>query len=160
MDIPCGEPQEIPVTNRVWRRLVDSKNHLAWDYDNNRYVPSPAALQFNPEMSTRWGEHLKMHGLGVADVLENDDRYTLVGEWSVEEVRKMHFPLEHTPDGDEPLGCAHASIYWPPSAVKAGTKRPDSVTRTSLRNQLVRGMAFVYGEITTPPPDDSKQGSS
>lgn len=133
---------------------MDSKNHLAWDYDNNRYVPNPAALTFDPEMSTRWAEHLEMHGLGPADVLDGDDRYTLVGEWSVQSVRNKEFPVEHTPDASEPLGCAHASIYWPPGSINPGSNRPDGPTRTSLRNFLARQMSLAYGEITTPPPEE------
>ena len=98
-----------------------------------------------------------MHGLGPADVLNRDGRYTLVGEWSVRAAREMDFPVAHTPDGSEPIACAHTSVYWPPGAIKSGSKRPDSPTRDSLRNKLVRKMSFAYGEITTPPPEDVKR---
>jgi hypothetical protein len=157
MEIACGKSQEVPDRDRVWRQLIDSRNHLAWDYDNNRYVPGPVAMAFDPEMSTRWAEHLEMHGLGPADVLNRDGRYTLVGEWSVRAVREMDFPVAHTPDGSEPIACAHTSVYWPPGAIKSGSKRPDSPTRDSLRNKLVKKMSFAYGEITTPPPEDVKR---
>lgn len=156
MEIPCGEVQEIPNGDRVWRRFVDSKNHLAWDYDNNRYVPNPVALAFDPEMSTHWREHLEMHGLGPDSILDEDGKYTLVGEWAVRSVRDMDFPTTHTPDGSEPIACAHTSVYWPPESIKAGSKRPDAPTRTSLRNMLVMKMTLVCGDVTTPPPEDMK----
>ena len=94
--------------------------------------------------------------MGPADVLNGDDKYTLVGEWPVRSAREMDFPVTHTPDGSEPIACAHISVYWPPGAIKSGSKRPDGPTRTSLRNKLVKKMSLAYGEITTPPPEDTK----
>jgi hypothetical protein len=140
------------------RRFIDSPNHLEWDGDNNRYVPAHSQLQFDPEMSTQWSEHLsRVHQLGPEVILADAPNYSLVGEWSVDAVRKLAFRVANTPDpdGDGPLNCSHASVYWPLASIVPPKTEPSPSKRKKLRNDLNREMTWAFGEISTPPPDGS-----
>lgn len=145
----------------MWRRFRNSANHLVWDYDKQDWVPSPDAFQFDPEMSVKmsaemsasWREHLVGHGLGPESILT--EGYALVGEWSVASLRDEHrFPVEHSPIGEEPIGCAHVSIYWPIDLVKVGKTEPERNIRRRLRSTLAAELSWSYGVITAQRPDE------
>jgi hypothetical protein len=153
MPPPCGEVVELAGQDHLWRQLRDSEQHLAWDYDNNAWLPSPAALQFDPELSTRWAEHLLIHGLGPEDILDKDKGYSLVGQWEISPIRSEHFPVAHTPCGAQPLDCAHSSVYWPPDEIPSGKVEPNRDRRRDLRSTLADEMTWTHGQITTQPPD-------
>ena len=150
--MPCGEKLEVPFDGHFLRRFRDSDNHRVWDYDKKAWVPSPEALQFDPDLSGSWNEHLKeSHGLGPASVAS--DGYPLVGEWLVSDIRALDFEVEHTPQGSLPIECAHTSVWWPISALKQGKTEPDKPTRRRLRSVLAGDMSWAHGEISAKPPD-------
>jgi hypothetical protein len=153
MPSPCGKPEDIPGGDHFLRRFIDSENHLEWDADNRRWLPSAASMQFDPDLSGSWREHLEFHELSPSSVIDGNHRYTLVGEWSIEALRDIKFVVTHSPISAIPIGCAHTSVDWPRDAIEPGSRRPDSMKRMSLRNSLGVRMTWVYGDITTPPPE-------
>lgn len=151
----CGEPSDLSGADHLWRQFQNSENHLIWDYDNERWLPAPAALQFNPEMSSQWREHLQAHGLGANVILSIDRGYSLVGEWPVDAIERLKFPVQHTPVGSTPIECAHSSVYWPPETLPDGKIQPTKDIRNLLRGNLADLIKWVCGEITVPRPDRS-----
>ena len=156
----CGQSSEITDGDRVLRRFIDSPNHLEWDADNSRYVPAGSQMIFDSDtpteardLSTYWREHLSRDELGPEVVLIGHPNYSLVGEWRVAAVRKLRFPVAHTPRGDAPIECAHASIYWPPDSIPPSKMEPGPSRRRMLRSELNREMSWTYGTISTPPPE-------
>ena len=149
---PCGEETELPSADHYLRRFRDSENHLTWDYDKGSWIPAPGSLNFNPDLSGSWREHLTKHGLWPESIAR--DGYTLVGQWLIGDARDLNFLVDHTPQGREPIDCAHTSLYWPPDSIKSGKVEPEPSKRKRLRSDLVGHMSWVHGEIRTPPPDD------
>lgn len=141
-------------TDHLWRQFRDSDDYLVWDYDNQRWLPSPAALQFDPEMSSSWTEHLSDHKIGPDGILDRNKGYSLVGRWQVAALRKLEFPVEHSPCGNRPIDCAHSSVYWPPDAVGEGKREPSKSLRKQLRSDLAAQMTWVLGDIMTDAPED------
>jgi len=150
--VPCGHAGELPDDDQVWRRFISSPNHRTWDSDVGRYIPNLGDLQFDPEMSTYWRQHLRMHGKGPSSVLEGDSRYDLVGQLAINQVRGEGFPVEQTPHQESPIGCAHVSIYWPPESIQPGHKEPFRDQRKLLRTKLAHGLTWVHGEMPTIGP--------
>lgn len=126
---------------------------MEWDADNQRWLPAQNQLQFDPELSTYWREHLAIHDQNPEVLLADNLTYTLVGEWEVEAVRQLHFPVEHSPTGEKPPDCAHTSVYWPPDSLTPSQPEPSKAKRRALRGPLAARMTWVYGEITTTPPE-------
>jgi len=123
-----------------------------WDYDKKVWIPSPEALQFDPDLSGSWREHLQeRHGLGPASVSTED--YPLVGEWLVDDIRAHNFQVEHTPQGPLPIECAHTSVWWPANMLEPGKIEPNKTIRRRLRSGLAGDMSWVHGEISAQPPD-------
>ena len=156
----CGVSNEITNGDRVLRRFIDSPNHLEWDSDNSRYVPAGNQMIFDsdtPEeardLSTYWREHLGRDELGPEALLIGHSNYSLIGEWRVAAVRKLKFPVAHTPRGDVPIECAHASICWPPDSIPPSKMEPSPSRRRILRGELSRELSWAYGTISTPPPE-------
>jgi hypothetical protein len=149
----CGEPEDIPDNDHLLRRFMDSKNHLEWDADNMRWLPSAAAMQFDPDLSTSWKEHLEFHGMGPEAVIAGNDRYSLVGEWPVKTLRDSRLVITHSPSSSGPIDCAHTSVDWPPDAIEPGKRRPNGAMRMSVRNSLSVSISWVYGNITIVPPE-------
>lgn len=153
MEDSCGEATELIARDHLWRQFRDSEEHLAWDYDNHTWLPTPAALQFDPDLSTRWSEHLRAHGLGPESLTDESKGYTLVGEWEISDIRKEQFLVSHTPCGNQPLDCAHSSVYWPPQEVPPDKSQPNRDRRRELRSALAAEMIWVHGQVTIQPPD-------
>ena len=154
----CGQSNEIPSDSRLMRRFIDSPNHLEWDSDSNRYIPAAKQLQFDPDMSTQWAEHLALkHKLGPEAVLDGNSSYSLVGEWKVDTVLKSQFLVSNTPDLTRtgPLSCSHTSIDWPTSSIVPPKEEPSPKARRKLRSELTREMVWIFGDITTAPPERS-----
>jgi hypothetical protein len=104
-------------------------------------------------LSTSWSEHLEeRHGLGPESVLEDNLRYTLVGEIGVESACALGMNVYHAPNGDTPLDCAHALVDWPTDQITPGSDRPPRNVRRQIKNDLARLFDFVFGEVTTTPP--------
>jgi hypothetical protein len=148
---PCGQPQPIGSDQRLWRRVIDHPDHVTWDADKERWLPRPSgssnSLQFNPELSTFWCEHLQdRHRLLPSSILDPDGRYTLVYQSQVQDVRAIGCTVEHTPQADLPVDCAHTSVWYPSGAT-------DKPSRKAVRNDLARTVILVYGAISQSPPD-------
>lgn len=146
--MPCGDVQAIPEEDNLWRRIKDHEDQLEWDADEDRWLPrttNQQAIDFNPKMSAQWAEHLiEVHGLGPESVLPTDTLYTLVWEISVAEAGDGGRTVAHSPDGSEPIGCAHSDVELPPPGKKA--------ERRAARMDMARSMRLVYGQPTIPPP--------
>jgi hypothetical protein len=150
---PCGQTLEIPDGDHLWRKFMDSANHLIWNHDLGRMVPSHAALQFDPDLSSDWREHLELvHQQTASAIVGDDSRYTLVGQFPVGRVRKLDFVVTATPNSIQPFGCAHASVDWPPHTVPEHSIEPTRDVRKQLRNELAREASWVLGTPTVGPP--------
>ena len=155
---PCIETPEIPLDipdeDHLLRRFRDDPNHLVWD-DELGPIPHHemnSVLQFDEELSTNWREHLRRHGMGTIWALGDNPAYTLVGEISVSEARKLDFGIIHSAEDIIPIGCSHTSVSWPANQIHPTAKRPDKRTRGRLRSQLARNFKFVHGEVQSEPP--------
>lgn len=148
--IPCGRVGKLPDQDHLWRRFTNSPNHLTWDADLERWIPSLSILQFDPEMSTYWREHLRMHGKGASSVLTRG--YTLVGELDIGKIQRQGFPTRQSPNDEPSIGCAHVSIHWPPESVLQGRTQPSKDQRKLLRMRLASEFIWVYGDVPTSGP--------
>jgi hypothetical protein len=135
----------------LWRRVLDDLDNITWDPGEQRWLirinhPSHA-LQFNPEMSVSWREHLvHRHRKGPAAALKGAGDYTLVYELASADARKIRLCVKHSPIGKRQPDCAHTSVEWP-----EGLTKPD---RKAIRSDLAHAMRLVHGVPTqTPPPE-------
>lgn len=153
--MPCVEARNIPEAHHLIRRFRDDPNHLTWD-DELGPVPHHSAgnsLQFDPDLSTSWREHLEEHGIGPAGVLGwRRSPYSLVGQISVWNARQLNFLVKHTPTETIPTGCAHASIDWPPGEIHPPATQPAKAVRSKLRSELARGFPIIYGTVDSLRP--------
>lgn len=46
--VQCGSTGQLSDFDHFLRKFIPSENHLTWDLDNKCWLPSPAALQFDP----------------------------------------------------------------------------------------------------------------
>jgi len=153
--VPCGNAEELPKSDHLWRRLVYAPNHLSWDDDHGRWIPDEGDLKFNPDLSTSWREHLRMHRQGPATIV--NETYGAVGEVAIDRVCLSGFRAEHTPNEDSTFGCAHASIDYPPSTpLGKGRKAKDA--RSELRYKLAREFTWVYGATHPDVPRSGPTG--
>lgn len=143
---PCGVEVELPDNAQLLRSVAHDPDALEWSEDDQRWLPTAKAMQFDDDCSTFWHQHLQdIHARGANDVA--DEGRPLVYEVTANLVRALGFGARHSPEGDEPNACAHSSVDWP------GQARPSKPERNRLRTGLVRGMALVCGEVLlTPPP--------
>jgi hypothetical protein len=147
VSVPCGTVQEIPDSHRVWRAGRDDEDQRVWFGDERRWIPAPKpppAIQFNPDLSVAWREHLELvHDLGPAAVLP--DGYTLVWEAQVGAVRALGVTVEHSPPEPDPWLCAHSSVDLPDGATKA--------VERAVRTKISQIMRHVHGTLPpTGPP--------
>jgi hypothetical protein len=150
----CGEANELSRSDHLWRKFRNSDNHVWWSDEDECWLPTPAALQFDPELSTQWREHLESHGLGPDSILDVDKGYELVGEWYVSRLEDLNFPVKHTPDLEVPLiGCSHSSVYWPSAEIPPGKAKPNKDARDRIRSDLSYLMRWMHGTITVPKPE-------
>lgn len=144
----CGVAAPIPDEHRVWRRAMASLHWHTWDSDRQRWLPRGNTVDFDPELSTVWADHMEStHGAGPGSALDGYDRYTLVFEVGVSACRAIRCQVTHSPDGPCPLACAHTLVSMPPEVSTAHRKEIKSI-----RMALGRAMSLVYGTITAPPP--------
>jgi hypothetical protein len=132
------------------RRFIDSPNHRIWDADLGRWIPNWSVLQFDPEMSTYWREHLRMHGHGPSAILSGG--YSLVGELRANTAQAQGFLVRHTPSDETWFECAHVSVYWPPEEIPEGKTIPNKDRRRELRRKLAGEFHWVYGDLPTSGP--------
>jgi hypothetical protein len=162
--IPCGKSLPVPNGDKLWRRFIDSKAYWTWDDDLKRWIPNRHYLRFDPELSVFWNRHLTLHGLGPESVLDGDPRFTVVGELDVSDLRKerhvgdlydLYFPVSHSPNDLSEIGCAHCSVYWPPTAIPEGAEIPTKDNQKRLQTEMARRFSWVHGA----PPRDKPNGS-
>lgn len=149
---PCGEVVELDDSQDLWRRVRDHADHLTWNSDDRRWMPRPTppsnALQFDPDMSTSWSQHLQgRHNQGPDAALDYEGRYTLVYGLNVGEARLIGCTVRHSPQASDPPDCAHSSLEWPVPA--------DKSTRKAIRADLSHAMKLVHGESRLEPPPGS-----
>jgi hypothetical protein len=153
--VGCGELAEsIPRDNRLLRRFIDDENHITWEGD--RPIPHPLmgnSMQFDPELSTFWREHIEDDGNRIDSVLGRCPEYTLVGEIGVGAALDVPMAVAHDPTDEVPIiGCAHAGVGWSPSTIPAGSHQPTRPEKKRLRAELARGFSFVVGDVHTERP--------
>jgi hypothetical protein len=145
----------------VFRLAKDVEDDYEWHRDDDgNWTPklrvSPVkgrqpGLQFNPDFSVQWREHLGMHSKGASDLVAATNR-PLVFEANVGEIRKLRaegirrFYVAYTPTDEEPLGCAHVSVLL---LLDKELKAASLSLRTDLSNLL----ALVHGTPSIPVPE-------
>jgi hypothetical protein len=142
----CGTEIDLPNEASLLRSVASDSDALEWFDDEQRWLPSAKALQFDPDgCSAFWREHLEeIHAQGPEDVATESRPF--VYEMRVGFVRGAGFGARHSPDGHAPIGCAHSSVIWP------GDVRPPKPERNRLRTNWVRGMVVVRGDVPSKPP--------
>jgi len=151
---PCGQIIHVPDDDQLWRRFTNSDNHLMWSDNLGRRIPNPAVLRFDPDLSTDWRQHLEaIHCQSPRVLLKGNPGYALVGEFPVGGVRLLRFVVRGTPNTLSSLGCAHASIEWPPDAIPPQRTEPTKDVRRKLRHELAQEVSWVYGDISMVPPE-------
>jgi hypothetical protein len=63
------------------------------------------------------------------------------------------FRVGHSPQGDEPIDCAHSSVDYPLNSLKPPAKEPSKAQRKLLKYELSRMFKIAYGDVKTPKPD-------
>lgn len=143
---PCGVVRDINNVQHLWRSVRTSLDSLAWHADEQRWLPAGNALQFDDDWSSSWREHLtEVHELAAADAVGT--ARPLMFEVAVREVRALGMAVEHTPEGDRPIECAHTSTWY-----QEDHQRPIKPERARLRNALGSLLTLVHGTITLAPP--------
>ncbi len=145
----CGEQDQLEDDQHLWRRVKDDPNMLIWNSDEKRWVPSNTnpsnSVQFNPELSTFWREHLEdSHMLTARSIADDELGYTLVFEIMVEVPRKFGATVVHTPTCERPVQCAHTSVFYPNDLNKG--------QRFIFRQELAHSMFLVSGSCHQVPP--------
>lgn len=151
--MPCGEVEVLSGSDRLWRRVYDHPDSLEYFPDEDRWLPkgSPPAVQFDPDLSMTWREHLeRRHRLGPEAIIA-DSGHALVFEMSVDDAEILGCAAEHSPVGDEPVDCAHASILYPPLPNDL-TRNQRKSEQAAVRNAVGRAMRRVHGSVTQPKP--------
>src|SRR5262245_36943891 len=156
--VPCGQSDVLPGEANLLRRVKDHPSHVIWDDNDHRWrllvEDTSNALQFDVEAtgkrewSTYWRQHLEgRHGAGPSAVLK--DGYTLVFQVSAGDVRQIEyqsvrFTVDHSPDDDTPVDCAHCSVAFAGQTTKA--------IRKTLRELLADKLQLVWGDPSGERP--------
>ncbi len=136
----------IPATDTAYRRVQHSEAFIDWDWNQNRWVPTNAAVRDpggNREISVYLRSFL------CADERPGDVASIRPGcvafAAAVGDARKLGFGVTHRPDQDSgPLRHAHGNINGDPVWGRAEYR--------TQRNELVRRMTLAAGEITLKRP--------
>ncbi|NNN20719.1 MAG: hypothetical protein HKL80_01785 [Acidimicrobiales bacterium] len=134
---------------------MNDSEHLVFDKRLNRYIFHGNILgnmlQFNDDLSTYWREHLtERHNISAEQVLVQveDERYSLIGEISVEFLRKIQCKVSHGPTNVVPLGCSHTSVSLP-DGIDPNDPR-DKGKRREVRLKINENCFFVHGMSGRP----------
>lgn len=103
-------------------------------------------------LSSSWREHLAQHGLGPESVLDDNPKFTLVGEILVQAARQIGMNVYHDPTGNRPIRCAHSAIDWPEDSKEPDSDRPSKPERKRIKNDLALAFNFIFGEVTSERP--------
>ena len=132
------------------RRVLDHPDQVEWHQDWQRWVPAPAALRFDPDLSTFVERLLAKQQQGASDVASlggSDDKAAAVYVIDVREVEELEYTVEHSPDDETPINHAHCSIL----AVAEDSKSQ----KKERRRRLAALLRHAYGEITVAVPDNA-----
>lgn len=145
----CGERDQLEDDHHLWRRVKDDPNTLTWVPDEKRWVPSNThpsnSIQFDPELSTFWREHLEgTHRLTARSITDEVGGYTLAFEMKVEVPRELGACVVHSPTCEKPIDCAHTSVFYPNDM--------DKSQRFIFRQELAHSMFLVSGSCSQVPP--------
>jgi hypothetical protein len=108
-------------------------------------------MQFDPDFSVYWREHLELHGSDQDYIGDGGDRYPLIFEATVEDVRDLRgesgkqFYVAYTPKSDEAYGCSHVSVLM--------LSRDKDAEVKALRQDLSVLFEPRYGSPTVPIPE-------
>lgn len=131
----------------VLRRVIHRDDFLEWDHDEERWIPSFAAIRFDGDgMSVFIQRLLENEMMSVADVadLGGTKPPELVFSILAGVIRSLNGGVEHTPNQETAIGFAHASVAGPPDADRQHFK--------SFRTALARLMSCDHGVVTLSPP--------
>ena len=160
----CRGALAVPDADHLWRQARDQEDYVHWcQTDDDKWIPrlrvtplkqgGPMGLQFNPDLSVVWREHLATHSLAVEHLVDITPERTLIFETSAEVIRSLRAPdgrrfyVAYTPTDDEPLGCSHASI------LELFDKKANKAASMSLRTDLSEALSLVYGTFSGEIPE-------
>jgi hypothetical protein len=148
--------------DHVWRQARDSEDHYSWHQDDDgNWIArlrvkglkgSMPGLQFDPDLSVQWREHLDLHGYTPQGLVRAKPNLPLIFEANVGDIRAIRtetlerFYVAYTPMDDEPYGCAHVSVLLL-------LRKSQSAERDSLREDLSRLLECRYGTPSVPVPE-------
>ena len=129
--------------------MLHRSDYLVWHDDFDRWVPSLAGIQFDPDgMSAFLRHQLEERDHGAEDVRSlggTSDKPAVVYEFPASNVTDVGFSTHHSPNEDTPIGYAHASVVKP----GALPRKEDRAARTALATT----MNLLLGEIDLAKPD-------
>ena len=112
----------------------------------------PGALQFDPDLSVHWREHIELHSLGLSHLVRFKAGAPLVFQAIVGEVRGLRSDdgrqmyVAYTPTNEPTFGCSHASVLLL-------VRDRDKQARDELREDLRPLWRLVYGTPTLALPE-------
>ena len=153
----------MPDSASLWRQARDTEDHVEWfESDTGQMVPRlrirgtgrAVGMQFDPDLSVVWKDHLTGHSLHEADLTSrNSSRGPLIFQANAGDIRNLRaegkrFYVVYTPTDDDPFGCSHVSVL---ELFKKS--RDTDAARNALRTDLQKLMKLVWGDCTVPVPD-------
>jgi hypothetical protein len=145
----CGQAEPLPDDCTLLRLVENSERELEWHDDEGRWVPRvPSnALNFNVDLSLFWRGHLELcHGWTPDGLLRPTELVgKVVFQTSKLTLDSLNLNVSHTPNSEQPEGCAHCSAARPVGLNKFEKK--------SLSTKISRKMALAAGEIVLTKPE-------
>jgi hypothetical protein len=151
----CGSAEQIPRTDDVWRVVTDDPDHREWDEIDRKWLPRSEhpsnALQFDPDFSSAWRQHLEqLHHETAAVLIDAEAKRTLVFQLPLLAVDDLGLTYAHTPEGSAPPACSHTSVYLPEDA--SGNGKGAKARRKAIRLDVARAMELVMGDLPIEGP--------
>lgn len=150
--LQCDRHIGIPDGDHVWRRVKNGKYTVVYDGNENRIkvrIEKPTEknvqynppIQFDPDVSVNWVEHLQLHGKSHLDLTEDPKEAPLIFQAKVCDLRALR-PLGedkrvhvvYTPNSSIPIDCSHSSIL--PMGFHADKNADKILVREALQNVL------------------------
>jgi hypothetical protein len=147
--VPDGAGVTIAWDDRLLRRVLHTTNFLEWHPDFNRWVPSLAAIRFDPDgMSVFMRRLLDGRGYGADSVTTLggiSNKRAVVYQFDAQAATDVGYSYEHIPNEDSPIGYAHALVRKPVGL----SRQEERIARTELATRML----LVHGTIDLPRPD-------
>lgn len=139
----------IPDTDTALRWIIDTKDTVVYDHNDQRWVPTAAAfIRHEDGISVYRRMLLDERGDGAADVLATKPSASLVAAVEASVIRKDPIGcglINDVPDPPaHPIDYAHALITV--DATRSGKARKRQV------DAVARGAQIVLGDVLRPPP--------